>query len=309
MLLLDGHAVGRPLVESVHYPELHRLLETAARSEAGTASAEIDLAGLRPRRVLVHATRLHDEAAGVVAVLVDVTSLRRLETLRRDFVANVSHELRTPIAAARSATETLHARARDPETTMGFVEIIKRNLERLQQLVEDLLDLSRIESREFTLNPERCELSAVVECVLARQRDLARQRNIDLRTEGAADLTVNADRRALEQALGNLVDNAVKYASDGARVWIRAAVEGATLQVTVTDSGPGIAPEHLPRLFERFYRVDAGRSRELGGTGLGLAIVKHLVEAMGGSVEVQSTVGLGSRFGFTLPCRGRERVG
>jgi two-component system, OmpR family, phosphate regulon sensor histidine kinase PhoR len=301
MLLLDGAVVGQPLREQLRHPELHALLEAAARPGGDARSAEIDLAGLRPRRVLVHAAHLRGEEGGVLAVLVDVTSLRKLESLRRDFVANVSHELRTPIAAARSAAETLHGRARDPETTIGFVEIIERNLERLQQLVEDLLDLSRIESRELTLNPEPCELEALVDRVLALHRERAGRKKIDLAADRLGRLTITADRRALEQVLSNLVDNAVKYCSEGASVRVGAAVQGAALRITVADTGPGIAAEHLPRLFERFYRIDAGRSRELGGTGLGLAIVKHLVEAMRGRVEVESEVGRGSRFSFTLP--------
>ena len=137
--------------------------------------------------------------------------------------------------------------------------------------------------------------------MLALHRERAGKKKIELRTDGVAGLIVMADRRALEQVLSNLVDNAVKYCSEGASIRVRAAIQSGSLHVTVQDSGPGIAAEHLPRLFERFYRVDAGRSRELGGTGLGLAIVKHLVEAMGGSVEVESAVGEGSVFGFTVP--------
>jgi two-component system phosphate regulon sensor histidine kinase PhoR len=302
MLLLDAGAVGRPLLEVIRHAALKELLERTRQAEE-TVTGEIEVGGLRPRRLLVHARRLAGEPAGLLVVFVDVTELRRLETIRRDFVANVSHELRTPIAAVRSAAETVRGPAAgDPEATAHFLEMIDRNAERLQRLVEDLLDLSRIESREFKLSPEPVPLPPVVERVLQLARDRAVVRWVTLVTEVPADLPpVRADRRALEQVLTNLVDNATKYCTEGAKVFVRATRDGALLRVAVVDTGPGIEERHLPRLFERFYRVDPGRSRELGGTGLGLSIVKHLVEAMGGVVSVESAVGEGSTFTVSLP--------
>jgi two-component system phosphate regulon sensor histidine kinase PhoR len=223
--------------------------------------------------------------------------------MRRDFVANVSHELRTPVASIRSAAETLHAAAgRDPEAAARFGEIIERNAERLHRLIEDLLDLSRIESREFQPRLEPLDLEAVADQLLTLFRERAEAKRLRIVRELPAGLPpARADRRALEQVLSNLVDNAVKYCPEGAAITLRAAAAEGKLRVELADTGPGIEAQHLPRLFERFYRVDTGRSRELGGTGLGLSIVKHLVEAMGGAVGVDSTPGRGCTFWFTLP--------
>jgi two-component system phosphate regulon sensor histidine kinase PhoR len=308
MLLLGADAVGRPLLEVIRHAALKDLLERAREVEATrpaetAVSAEIEVAGLRPRRLLVHARPLAGEPAGLLVVFVDVTDLRRLETLRRDFVANVSHELRTPITAVRSAAETLRGPAAgDPAAATHFLEMIDRNAERLQRLVEDLLDLSRIEAREYQLSLAATAVAPTVERTLALFRDRAAAREVRLAAAVPADLpAVRADRRALEQVLTNLVDNATKYCSRGAAVTVAATPDATVVRLTVADTGPGIEARHLPRLFERFYRVDAGRSRELGGTGLGLAIVKHLAEAMGGSVAVDSEVGRGSTFTVTLP--------
>jgi two-component system phosphate regulon sensor histidine kinase PhoR len=235
-------------------------------------------------------------------VFVDVTDIRRLEALRRDFVANASHELRTPVASARSALETLRvAIDNDPDAVNAFLDILDRNVERLHHLIVDLLDLSRIESREFKLVFEPVMLGTVIKTMLARFDDKAALKETRVFQSVPSDLTaVRADRRAVEQILANLIDNAIQYSPSGAEVRINAAVEESMIRVAVEDTGPGIEPEHLPRLFERFYRVDPGRSRELGGTGLELSIVKHLVEAMGGTIDVENRVEKGSTFSFTL---------
>jgi two-component system phosphate regulon sensor histidine kinase PhoR len=301
MLLAGPEAIGKRPLEVIRRADLAEVLE---RARAGPAPAreELELPGLRPRRVLVHAVRLRHEPRTLLAVLVDVTDLRRLETLRRDFVANVSHELRTPVAAVRSAAETLRgAMQKDPVAALGFVDIIERNADRLHRLFEDLLDLSRIESRELSLSPEPVELGDALRHAAGLFQERAEKKRLALAVE-ADGLTAQADRRALEQVLSNLLDNAIKYCPEGARIRVRAgALEGGAARISVEDSGPGIEARHLPRLFERFYRVDAGRSRELGGTGLGLSIVKHLVEAMGGTIEVESSPGRGTVFSFTLP--------
>lgn len=302
MMLLPSDAQGKSPLEVIRHAELKELLDDALDSHE-PVSREIDIGGLKPRRLLVRASPLEGETPGVFAVFVDVTEMKRLETMRRDFVANVSHELRTPVTAIRSAAETLElALEQDPEAAGRFVEIIDRNAERLRGLVEDLLDLSRIESREFKLNVEPLNLAQVVSHVTGLFRERADKKGIRMREELPADLgPAQADRRALEHVLTNLVDNAVKYCGTGADVRVIARREDRALRVVVADTGPGVEERHLPRLFERFYRVDAGRSRELGGTGLGLSIVKHLVEAMGGRVSVKSTLGKGTEFSFTLP--------
>jgi len=298
MLLLEGDSRGKTVLQAIRHAELSTLVQRVQRGLA--SAAEIEVAGLKPRRLLVKAIRLPG-IDGVVAVFVDVTELRRLETLRRDFVANASHELRTPVAAVRAAAETLHTALHDPDAARRFTAIIERNAERLQQLIDDLLELSRIESREYQLNLEAVALAPVVQAAVALHAERFARRGITLEVDPALTrLTVHADRRALDIILRNLLDNAVKYCSDNARVSIRASREDNRVRVAVSDTGPGIEPRHLPRLFERFYRVDAGRSRELGGTGLGLAIVKHLAEAMGGVVSVESAAGMGTAFSFTL---------
>jgi two-component system phosphate regulon sensor histidine kinase PhoR len=206
-------------------------------------------------------------------------------------------------ASLKSAAETLgRALETQPEVAGDFLEIIERNALRLQDLLEDLLDLSRIESRELRLNLEPVEVGQAIRHALSLLREKAEEKQVRLSLELASGLRpARADRRALAQVLSNLVDNAVKYGRHGAPVTVRAVAEGDMVRVSVEDVGPGIEAGHLGRLFERFYRVDPGRSRELGGTGLGLSIVKHLVEAMSGKVRVESVPGEGSRFSFTLP--------
>ena len=208
--------------------------------------------------------------------------------------------LRSISSMKRAAAETLRTVDNDAAAATRFIELIERNAERLAALIDDLLELSRIESREWKLDIEPLELAPIADRLLNQHAHRAQLNGITL-THALADApAVQADRRALEHVLGNLIDNAIKYSLAGATVRISAAGEIGHVRVSVTDTGPGIPAQHLPRLFERFYRVDAGRSRELGGTGLGLAIVKHLVEAMGGTVSVTSTVGAGSTFSFTL---------
>jgi two-component system phosphate regulon sensor histidine kinase PhoR len=314
MLLLGADVAGKMLIEVVRHAELHELLQRARQArghpdssvDAGTtALGEIDLPGIKPRRLLAHVAALSGEAGGLLGVFVDVTDLRRLESLRRDFVANVSHELRTPVTAVLSAAETLKGGALvdpNPEVSRRFVDIIERNAQRLQSLIEDLLELSRLESTELRLKKERVELPVVASIVFGLFRERAERKRIALRTELPAAVPVlQTDQRALEQVLSNLVDNAVKYCPTGASITIAANADDGAVRISVVDDGPGIAPKHMPRLFERFYRVDAGRSREVGGTGLGLSIVKHLVEAMGGDVSVKSVVGKGSRFEVSFP--------
>lgn len=327
MLLLRADLVGHPLLEVVRHAELKELLDRARKTRT-TCSGEVELGGLKPRRLLVRGTAFterasvppHDgahrddaNAGGMLAVFFDVTDIRRLESLRRDFVANVSHELRTPVTAILSAAETMEtALAKDPQDARRFLAIVERNASRLQRLIEDLLDLSRIESRELRLRPERFSFAPFAAHLLGLFRERADKRRITLKVETAEGIELDVDRRALEQVLTNLVDNAVKYCPEGCTVTLHAGpTEGPVpgVRLRVEDDGTGIESKHLARLFERFYRVDAGRSREMGGTGLGLAIVKHLVEAMGGTIEVTSAVGKGTTFDVKLPDaspRGRD---
>jgi two-component system phosphate regulon sensor histidine kinase PhoR len=201
-----------------------------------------------------------------------------------------------------SAAETLRTAARtDPAAAGSFVEIIERNARRLGDLVQDLLDLSRIESKEFRLSADSFDLSGVVDRTLEFHEERATQKRMRISAALPPQLpAVRGDATALERVLSNLIDNAVKYCPEGAAIVVAAEDLGGKLRVSVSDDGPGIEARHLPRLFERFYRCDPGRSRAMGGTGLGLSIVKHLVEAMGGGVQVESTPGQGTRFSFTI---------
>lgn len=301
MLFVGGDAVGKLPLEVVRHEQLKRLLDGVA--DSGRAdSAELEIGGMKPRRLLVHAAALKGEPGGSLAVFFDVTNLRKLESLRRDFVANVSHELRTPITAIRSAAETLMGGAGEAQKPREqFLGMIERNASRLQDLVEDLLDLSKIESNELHLESKPVALAPLGDRIAQLFEDRVASKHIELVMDLEHDVSVRADTRALEQVVANLIDNAIKYCPERSRIGVDARADGEIVQLRVTDDGPGIGEDHLPRLFERFYRVDPGRSRDLGGTGLGLAIVKHLVEAMGGSIAVNSKPGAGTSFTITLP--------
>jgi two-component system, OmpR family, phosphate regulon sensor histidine kinase PhoR len=298
MLLLGPDAVGKYVLQVVRNAQLNELLERAWQGQS--PETELQLSGLLPRRVLVRAVTIQGERGGVLAVFVDVTELRRLEAVRRDFVASASHELKSPLTAVRAAAETLHSVKDEPRAAGRFIEIIQRNAERLDNLVNDMLELSRVEMREMKLQLEPVPLAGVVERLVSQHVHRAEAKDIVLSFDIPGGLQVRADRRALEHVLVNLVDNALKYCPRGCSIGIEAAPAARMVRVSVADNGPGIPAEHLPRLFERFYRVDPGRSRELGGTGLGLSIVKHLVEAMGGTVTAESRPGAGAVFSFTL---------
>ncbi|HET6413823.1 MAG TPA: ATP-binding protein [Anaeromyxobacter sp.] len=292
-LAANARATGQTALEVTRSAEL---AEAVRRALEGTARRlEITL---QRRTYLVHlAPLLRGE---VLLLLRDVTEAKRAEATRRDFVANASHELRTPIAAIRAAAETLAGGMVDDEAAArSFVDIIGRQAERLARLTQDLLDLSRIESRQWKLEAGPVEVRALAEQVLELSSRAAGEKSLELVQSIPQDAVVRGDARALEQVLVNLVDNAVKYTAVG-RVAVRAEREGSEWILFVEDTGPGIERHHLPRIFERFYRIDPGRSREQGGTGLGLAIVKHLVQGMGGEVGVESGEG-GSRFWVRLP--------
>ena len=234
----------------------------------------------------------------------DVSERRRVDRIRRDFVANASHELRTPLTSIRGFVEALEdGGLEEPETAKRFLSRIRANADRMASLVDDLLELSRLESgsQPPTLEPVDC--GAVVSDVVASFAKIASRKSITLDSVEAPTSPVLGDSDRLRRILEHLVDNALKYTPDGGRVSVRVTPQGEGVLVSVEDTGPGITPEHLPRLFERFYRVDTARSRELGGTGLGLSIVKHLAESMGASVGVASQPGKGSTFEVRLPAR------
>lgn len=302
MLLLDSDVVGRSTIEVIRNADLQRIVETAMKATE-SVTGEIELGGIKPRRLMVHAARLTGEPRALLLVLFDVTEMRRLETIRRDFVANVSHELRTPVASVQSAAETVRiAMEKDPQAANQFLDIIERNARRLGDLIADLLDLSRLESNELRLAPEPLDLQAAIEKSVGPFAARFAARRLRLEVSIANDCpSPMADRHGFDRVLSNLVDNALKYCPEGSTVRVSATGGGGKVHIEVSDDGPGIEDRHLPRLFERFYRVDPGRGRDTGGTGLGLSIVKHLAEAMRGEVSVKSTVGKGTSFQLTLP--------
>jgi two-component system, OmpR family, phosphate regulon sensor histidine kinase PhoR len=239
---------------------------------------------------------------GALGVFFDITRLERLERVRQEFLSNVSHELRTPLTAIRAFVETLEAGAIDePEHSRRFLSVIDRNAARMHELIDDILELSAIESGRVEFGARTVPLRARVADVLTALAPRAAGRGVALKNEVAGGVTVRADPRRLEQMLTNLVDNAIKFNRAGGEVSVTHERAGGRDRVTVADTGEGIAAEHLPRIFERFYRVERARSRELGGTGLGLAIVKHLARAHGGEATVRSESGRGSAFTVELP--------
>lgn len=232
-----------------------------------------------------------------------ISELERLENVRRDFVANVSHEIKTPLTSIKGYVETLLAGAiDDPTNRLRFLEKIDRNAERLTSLVQDILSLAKIEAEEGSLTLSATEWNAILASVIARQEDAIHQKSLKLRVHvPTTPVLVMGDKEGMTQVVDNLLTNAIKYTPDGGRITITLVARTPWARLDVEDSGIGIPAEHLDRIFERFYRIDKARSRELGGTGLGLSIVKHLVSAMNGEVGVDSAVGVGSRFMVKLP--------
>ncbi|MBC7792748.1 MAG: hypothetical protein H7Z43_03490, partial [Clostridia bacterium] len=298
LLRLASPPIGRTLVEIVRAPAL---IELASGARAATTSGtEFELRGPKPRRLMARATPLKN-TGGLVIVLHDVTDLRRLETIRSDFVANVSHELRTPVSVIRANVETLLDGAMDDaEQARRFLEALSRSAERLSQLVADLLDISRIEAGAYQLEMSAVPVLPAMQRAVESITLAAQHKNLTVLADGDPHITALADARALDQVLMNLVDNAVKYTQQGGTIRVRAKTIEEGVRIEVCDDGPGIEPRHRARVFERFYRVDEGRSRAMGGTGLGLAIVKHLMEAMRGQVGVDGGSPRGSIFWVEL---------
>ncbi len=296
-LVPSGVRIGAPLVETLRDPDLLRAAEDAATS--GTAHTERVTWASAGKSFSVTAAPM--PGGGVVAVLYDLSEVERLEKTRRDFIANVSHELRTPLTSIQGYTETLlDGLPKDPAMTLDFLEIVRKNAARMSRLTEDLLTLARVESGEQSFRFEAVSADALLRDAEETLRELVRAKGAELTIVESVNEIVQADRDTIHQVFANLVDNAVKYAPR-TEVQLGASVQEKFVEFFVRDFGPGIGSEHLPRLFERFYRVDKARSRESGGTGLGLAIVKHIVRKHGGTVSATSAVNRGSEFVFSLP--------
>ncbi len=240
--------------------------------------------------------------SGCLLVIHDITEIRRLETMRRDFVANVSHELRTPLTSIKGFVETLlEGAVEDKENSVNFLKIINTHVDRLNTLINDLLDLSHIESKEIVLKKDKFILAGLVNEVILGFKSQAKKKQIEISSALPEGLEIVADKSKIEQVFTNLINNAIKYNKEKGFVKIYSQQLADKIKIVVEDCGSGIPAKDIPRIFERFYRVDKARSRLLGGTGLGLSIVKHIVELHFGSVGVESTEGLGSEFWFILP--------
>jgi len=295
---------GKTVVEALRIHELDDLVQRAER-EQQVLDYELRLPELSGRWLQVNAAAITNSAGereGTILVFHDLTRLKQLERTREEFVANVSHELRTPLSLIKGYVETLlEGAVRNPEVAERFLKIIERNSQRLDLLIQDLLIISALESGRVKLDIQPIGLAGVVEKVFADLGARAQNRNVAL-AASLNGITAQADPHRVEQVVANLVDNAIKYGRVNGHVEISARrLPGGKVEVQVRDDGPGIPSDALPRVFERFYRVDKARSRDQGGTGLGLAIVKHIVQAHGGEVWVKSELGRGSVFFFTLP--------
>ena len=296
--LVGAARVEAPVVETVRDPNFLAAIDEAT-TRRQTATTRVT--ALSPGRVY-QVTAAPMPPAGAVAVLHDLTESERVEKTRRDFIANVSHELRTPLTSVQGYAETLlDSPAAEDAHTREFLEIILKNASRMARLTEDLLVLARVESGETRFHPRPVSADELLKEAQQSFGVAARDAGMELVIAGAVDDCVTADVEAIHQVLANLIRNAIAYGRKGKRVEMGAQRRDSLVEFFVRDFGPGIASEHLPRLFERFYRVDKARSRESGGTGLGLAIVKHIVRAHGGEVRAESSLGHGATFYFTLP--------
>jgi two-component system phosphate regulon sensor histidine kinase PhoR len=295
---------GQTLSEAFRRPELTLLLARLDK-ERKVLSCELEVGGSEARYLEVNAATVFDRDArsqGAILVFHDLTRLRQLENTRREFVANVSHELRTPLSLIKGYVETLLDGAiTDPELSAKFLQTIDRHSNRLTNLIEDLLTISRLESGQITLQLRTLPLRPFTSGLIAELQTRANERGTKIINEIPEGLAGRADPDRLEQVVVNLVENAVKYGRAKGRVAVRGRAVNGHVELCVADDGPGIPPEARERVFERFYRVDKARSRDAGGTGLGLAIVKHIIQSHGGKVWVESEPGQGAQFYFTLP--------
>lgn len=302
MLSIWGDYEGRLVPEVIRSPEIDQALQDAASSDE-IVVREMDVQAEKKRVLLMHASGFPDAEprAGTVAVFHDVSELRRVDRVRRDFIANASHELRTPLTSIQGFAETLASSDVSPEQRSQYLGVIVRNAQRMSSLIDDLLTLSRIESGTETLSRTTVDVLRVVEMVLADFAPRFAEASIEVSLHALPVSACYVDRDALEQILSNLLSNAARYSNSGSRVDVYVEEREGKVEIRIEDTGIGIPAEDLTRIFERFYRVDAARSRALGSTGLGLSIVRHLVRALEGELRVESEPGKGSCFSFTLP--------
>ncbi len=297
-----GPVRDRTVLEVLRDPEIDDLIREA-RDQQEPVIRDVHVRGGKGRTILAHATRFPSAGrpVGLLAVFQDVTEIRRVDKVRRDFIANASHELRTPLTSIQGFAETLSSGTLSPEDQARCLETILRNVSRMRDLIDDLMELSRIENDASRLDRTPVDVLRLTRELLVDLRKRLASQDIRAEIVTKSAPAAWADRRALEQVLENLLTNAIRYTDAGGQIRVSAEPKAELLEVTVADTGIGIPENARDRIFERFYRVDAARSRAVGSTGLGLSIVRHLVQAMGGTIRVESEIGLGSRFIFTVP--------
>ncbi len=298
----NGALEDKRLSEIIRDLNLHEaFLRTLERGES--SDLELEIPSLENRKYDVHIAPIElDEVRGAIGVFYDITHVERLERVRQEFLSNISHELRTPLTSILAFVETLEDGAiNDEENNRHFLSVIRKNASRMHRLIDDILELSIIESGKIKLDKKSVNLNLLTEEIFTNLSGKARARGVKLTNEVLPDTFVFADNARLEQMLTNLIDNAVKFNAEGGSVTVGCSQNESKDVIGVADTGEGIANEHLQRIFERFYRTDRARSREIGGTGLGLAIVKHLARLHDGEISVRSTFGKGTTFSLELP--------
>lgn len=311
---LNGNEILKPAVSMIRHPDVLEVIRSALGGKE--ACGELSLGSAQPRHFSVTAatifasgegtadSKMQRRTSGAVVVLHDITEIRRIEQVRRDFVANVSHELRTPLTAIQGFAETLlNGGLEDQQNNRRFIEIIRNHASRLARLTEDLLELSKIEAGKLPMNLQSVDVTELIAPVVELAQDIAAKKGVSVNfiSPSAGFATVRGDAVLLREVLRNLLDNAVQYTPSRGSIEVSAERNGSSVIFTVADTGIGIPQSEHKRIFERFYRVDAARSRDMGGTGLGLAIAKHIVEAHGGQIWVDSEIGSGSKFHFSIP--------
>ncbi|HEY0460930.1 MAG TPA: ATP-binding protein [Pyrinomonadaceae bacterium] len=297
----NGVLENKRLTEVIRDLPVHEAFRRALEEEK-TSDVELEIVGTDKKYDVRIAPLEFGEKRGAIGIFYDISQIERLENVRQEFLSNISHELRTPLTSILAFVETLEDGAiDDEENNLRFLNVIRRNAERMHHLINDILELASIESGKTTIEPKKSNLSNLVEEVFMNLSNKAAEKRITLLNEVSAETIVFADAVRLEQMLTNLIDNAVKFNRQSGSVTVSHARGKTNDVISITDTGEGISGEHLQRIFERFYRTDRARSREIGGTGLGLAIVKHLARLHGGEISVTSTLGKGSVFFIELP--------
>ena len=297
----NGALENKRLTEVIRDLNLHEAFRRAIEEEK-VSDVELELIGTDKKYDVRIAPFEFDEKRGAIGIFYDISQIERLENVRQEFLSNISHELRTPLTSILAFVETLEDGAiEDEDNNLRFLGVIRRNAERMHHLINDILELSSIESGKITIEPKRSNLPHLTDEVFTNLSSKAAEKQITLVNEVPKETFVFADAVRLEQMLTNLIDNAVKFNREGGQVRVAHAEENGSDVISVADTGEGISSDHLQRIFERFYRTDRARSREIGGTGLGLAIVKHLARLHGGEISVASTPGKGSVFSIELP--------